>query len=69
METIFQNFAFPVAVAVVALAAVRSLYKSYTDYLTRQNERLTNIINECTKALNSNTEVFNKLINDYLTKN
>lgn len=65
---IFQNLAFPIALAVVLLYAVRSLYKSYIDYLTKQNERLTNIINECTKALNKNTEVFEKLINDFFTK-
>lgn len=41
---------------------VQDVYNAHLGYLQQQNERLTQIISECTKALNDNTKIFNDLI-------
>lgn len=41
---------------------VTAVYDKHLIYLQTQNERLTQIISECTKALNDNTKIFNDLI-------
>lgn len=41
---------------------VTAVYDKHLIYLQTQNERLTQIISECTKALNDNTHTFNDLI-------
>lgn len=45
-----------------AMQQIKDANEKHLSYLQNQNERLTNIISECTKALNDNTRVFNDLI-------
>lgn len=45
-----------------AMQIVKDANDKHLDYLQAQNERLTQIISDCTKALNDNTKAFNDLI-------
>ena len=45
-----------------ALQIVKDANDKHLSYLQNQNERLTQIISECTKALDDNTVVFKKLL-------
>lgn len=45
-----------------ALQIVKDANDKHLSYLQNQNERLTQIIAECTKALDDNTAVFKKLL-------
>lgn len=45
-----------------AMQIVKDANDKHLNYLQAQNERLTQIIAECTKALNDNTKAFNELI-------
>ncbi len=45
-----------------AMNIVKDANEKHLNYLQSQNERLTQIISECTKALNDNTKAFNDLI-------
>lgn len=45
-----------------AMQQIKEANEKHLSYLQNQNEKLTNIISECTKALNDNTRAFNDLI-------
>lgn len=45
-----------------AMRIVKEANDKHLEYLQTQNQKLTSIISECTKALNDNTKVFNDLM-------
>lgn len=45
-----------------AMNIVKDANEKHLNYLQSQNERLTQIIADCTQALNDNTKAFNELI-------
>lgn len=45
-----------------AMRIVKEANDKHLEYLQTQNQKLTSIISDCTKALNDNTKAFNDLI-------
>lgn len=45
-----------------AMQIVKEANEQHIQYVNKQNEKLTGIISDCTKALSDNTKAFNELI-------